>query len=168
MGSAVAATGLTTRAAAAPVQSRTAVVSSAFVGKSLRLKTALVATSAPVQKLRSIRADAGQTTATVPKAVARKANIKDIPASEFEGKTVFVRADLNVPLNGDLVITDDTRIRASVPTIEVLVKAGAKVVLASHLGRPKKGPENKFSLKPVAGMCSPNRSRLVECVLGFV
>lgn len=165
MRSAVAATGLTTRAAAAAVQSRTAVVSSAFVGKSLRLKTALVATSAaPVQKLRSIRADAGQTTATVPKAVARKANIKDIPASEFEGKTVFVRADLNVPLNGDLVITDDTRIRASVPTIEVLIKAGAKVVLASHLGRPKKGPENKFSLKPVAGMCSPNRSR----VLGFV
>lgn len=153
MRSAVVATGLTT-ATTKPVQSRTSVVSSAFVGKSLRLKTSL-ATTAVAPVFRSVRADAGQTTATVPKAAARKANIKDIPASEFEGKTVFVRADLNVPLNKDLVITDDTRIRASIPTIDVLVKAGAKVVLASHLGRPKSGPEAKFSLKPVAGMCSP-------------
>lgn len=164
MGSTVAATGVASRVAVttAPLQSRS--VSSAFVGKSLRLKTSLTTTSVPVQqhRLRSIRADAGQTTATVPKTVARKANIKDIPSSEFEGKTVFVRADLNVPLNSDLVITDDTRIRASVPTIEVLVKAGAKVVLASHLGRPKKGPEAKFSLKPVAARLSELLGQTVE------
>jgi hypothetical protein len=81
----------------------------------------------------------------------RKMNIKDVDVAEFKGKTVFVRADLNVPLNDKLSITDDTRIRASLPTIQYLTKAGAKVVLASHLGRPKKGPEEKFSLKPVAG-----------------
>ncbi|KAL2613201.1 hypothetical protein R1flu_024893 [Riccia fluitans] len=84
------------------------------------------------------------------KASDRKVSIADVPKSEFEGKTVFIRADLNVPLNKEREITDDTRIRASVPTIEYLLAAGAKVVLASHLGRPKSGPEEKFSLKPVS------------------
>ena len=155
MGSAVAATGLTTRVASqAAVQSRTT-VSSAFVGKSLRLKTSLASAVPAQQKFRAIRADAGAQTAQVDtkaQAAGRKANIKDLPEKEFQGKTVFVRADLNVPLDKEGVITDDTRIRASIPTIEYLVKNGAKVVLASHLGRPKKGPEDKFSLKPVAGM----------------
>lgn len=166
MGSAVAATGLAMRGATqASVQTR-ATVSSAFVGKSLRLKTSLSSAVPTQQKFRVVRADAGQAqTAQVDsksKPARRKANIKDIPASEFEGKTVFVRADLNVPLDKDLNITDDTRIRASVPTIELLVKDGAKVVLASHLGRPKKGPEAKFSLKPVAGRLSELLGQTVE------
>ncbi|MGO1538544.1 MAG: phosphoglycerate kinase [Leucobacter sp.] len=64
-------------------------------------------------------------------------------------KTVIVRCDLNVPL-GDGVITDDGRIRASLTTIRELREAGAKVVLVSHLGRPKGEPEDRFSLRPVA------------------
>jgi phosphoglycerate kinase len=62
---------------------------------------------------------------------------------------VFVRVDYNVPLEKG-AITDDTRIRASLPTLEHLLAAGARVVLASHLGRPKKGPSPELSLKPVA------------------
>jgi len=65
------------------------------------------------------------------------------------GKRVFVRADLNVPLS-DGTITDDGRIRAAVPTIAKLADAGAKVIVASHLGRPKGAPDPQFSLAPVA------------------
>jgi phosphoglycerate kinase len=65
------------------------------------------------------------------------------------GKRVFVRADLNVPLAGD-TITDDGRIRAAVPTITRLAAAGARVIVASHLGRPKGAPDPQFSLAPVA------------------
>jgi len=65
------------------------------------------------------------------------------------GKRVFVRADLNVPLDGD-TITDDGRIRAAVPSIRKLAGAGARVVVASHLGRPKGAPEERYSLAPVA------------------
>jgi phosphoglycerate kinase len=70
-------------------------------------------------------------------------------AEGVSGRTVLVRSDLNVPLDGDR-ITDDGRIRASLPTITALSKAGARVVVAAHLGRPKGGPEAKFSLAPVA------------------
>ncbi|MFE8937796.1 phosphoglycerate kinase [Streptomyces sp. NPDC007872] len=66
-----------------------------------------------------------------------------------EGKRVFVRADLNVPLDGT-TITDDGRIRAVVPTVEALADAGARVVVASHLGRPKGAPDPAFSLAPAA------------------
>src|SRR5699024_1976984 len=65
------------------------------------------------------------------------------------GKRVLVRCDLNVPLDGDQ-ITDDGRIRAALPTLTKLVDAGAKVVVAAHLGRPKGVPEEKYSLRPVA------------------
>ncbi|KOX17658.1 phosphoglycerate kinase [Saccharothrix sp. NRRL B-16348] len=65
------------------------------------------------------------------------------------GRRVLVRADLNVPLDGDR-ITDDGRVRASVPTIKALVDAGARVLVAAHLGRPKGEPDPKFSLAPVA------------------
>ncbi|MFE0628031.1 phosphoglycerate kinase [Streptomyces sp. NPDC058864] len=65
------------------------------------------------------------------------------------GKRVFVRADLNVPLSGT-TITDDGRIRAVVPTIAKLAEAGARVIVASHLGRPKGAPDPQFSLAPVA------------------
>jgi len=69
------------------------------------------------------------------------------------GRRVLVRSDLNVPLDGappDLRITDDGRIRASVPTIEALADAGARVVVVAHLGRPKGEPDPKYSLAPVA------------------
>ena len=68
---------------------------------------------------------------------------------DVAGKRVFVRADLNVPLSGT-DITDDGRIRAVAPTIAKLVAAGAKVIVASHLGRPKGAPDPQFSLAPVA------------------
>src|SRR3954451_24873263 len=68
---------------------------------------------------------------------------------DVSGKRVLVRADLNVPLDGE-TITDDGRIRASVPTIKALTGAGAKVVVCAHLGRPKGRPTSGLSLKPVA------------------
>jgi phosphoglycerate kinase len=72
---------------------------------------------------------------------------------DLRGKRVLVRSDLNVPLeyqdDGTAVITDDGRIRASVPTIERLADAGAKVLVVAHLGRPKGAPEAKYSLRPV-------------------
>jgi len=78
-----------------------------------------------------------------------KKSVGDLSEADLKGKKVLVRCDLNVPLDGK-TITDDTRIRASVPTIKYLMEKGAKVLLASHLGRPKSGPEDKFSLGPVA------------------
>jgi phosphoglycerate kinase len=87
-----------------------------------------------------------------------KMTIRDLPA--LAGTRVFVRVDYNVPLeNGQ--ITDDTRITASLPTLRFLIDAGAQLVLASHLGRPKKGPTPEFSLKPVAERLSVLLSRPV-------
>jgi len=68
---------------------------------------------------------------------------------DLRGRRVLVRSDLNVPLDGD-TITDDGRVRASVPTIETLLAAGARVIVMAHLGRPKGAPDPAFSLKPVA------------------
>lgn len=75
--------------------------------------------------------------------------IDELIAEGVDGKRVFVRADLNVPL-ADGRITDDGRIRAVLPTVKALVDAGAKVVVASHLGRPKGAPDPAFSLLPAA------------------
>ncbi|MES9522194.1 phosphoglycerate kinase [Streptomyces capoamus] len=75
--------------------------------------------------------------------------IDELLADGVSGKRVFVRADLNVPL-ADGAITDDGRIRAVLPTIKALADAGAKVVVASHLGRPKGAPDPAFSLLPAA------------------
>ncbi|MFI1187928.1 phosphoglycerate kinase [Streptomyces californicus] len=75
--------------------------------------------------------------------------IDELLAEGVAGKRVFVRADLNVPLDGT-TITDDGRIRAVVPTIAALAEAGARVVVASHLGRPKGAPDPAFSLAPAA------------------
>ncbi|MFG3420776.1 phosphoglycerate kinase [Micromonospora sp. NPDC047620] len=78
--------------------------------------------------------------------------LDDLLAEGVSGRRVLVRADLNVPLDkqtGD--ITDDGRIRAVLPTLGALVEAGAKVVVCSHLGRPKGAPDPQFSLRPVAG-----------------
>ena len=75
--------------------------------------------------------------------------LDDLLTEDLAGRTVLVRADLNVPLDGS-TITDDGRIRASVPTLKALTGAGAKVVVTAHLGRPKGAPEAKYSLAPVA------------------
>lgn len=68
----------------------------------------------------------------------------------LKGKRVFIRADFNVPLDANLMITDDRRIRSTLPTINYAIDEGAKVILASHLGRPKGKVDPKFSLAPVA------------------
>ena len=75
--------------------------------------------------------------------------MKTLEDLDVAGKRVLLRSDLNVPLDGDR-ITDDGRIRASVPTIKALLDKGATVVVAAHLGRPKGAPEAKYSLAPVA------------------
>ncbi|WP_338675833.1 phosphoglycerate kinase [Streptomyces sp. SCSIO 30461] len=75
--------------------------------------------------------------------------IDELLAEGVTGKRVFVRADLNVPLDGT-TITDDGRIRAVLPTVKALADAGARVVVASHLGRPKGAPDPAFSLAPAA------------------
>jgi phosphoglycerate kinase len=75
--------------------------------------------------------------------------LDDLLAEGVSGRRVLVRADLNVPLDGE-TITDDGRVRASLPTIRRLTQAGARVVVTAHLGRPKDTPDPKFSLKPVA------------------
>ncbi|GAA4881178.1 phosphoglycerate kinase [Pseudonocardia benzenivorans] len=79
--------------------------------------------------------------------------LDDLLDEGVEGRTVLVRSDLNVPLDGDR-ITDDGRIRASVPTISELSGAGAIVVITAHLGRPKGGPDPALSLAPVASRLS--------------
>jgi len=73
-----------------------------------------------------------------------------IQAGGLRGKRVLVRSDLNVPLDAAGTITDDGRVRASVPTIKALTEAGARVVVCAHLGRPKGVPDARYSLAPVA------------------
>jgi phosphoglycerate kinase len=93
-----------------------------------------------------------------------KLNVADLGKSDLEGKRVLVRADLNVPLDKDQNITDDTRIRAAIPTLKYLVENGAKILLTSHLGRPKNGPEDKFRLTPVVPRLSELLGTKVEKV----
>jgi phosphoglycerate kinase len=73
--------------------------------------------------------------------------MKTVDNYNFAGKRALVRVDFNVPLNDKFEITDDTRIKAAIPTIKKILKDGGSVVLMSHLGRPKEKPEDKFSLK---------------------
>ncbi len=75
-----------------------------------------------------------------------KLTINDL---DLRGKRVFIRVDFNVPLK-DAVVTDDTRIRETLPTLRLAIEKGARLVLASHLGRPKGGPDPKYSLRPAA------------------
>ncbi len=76
--------------------------------------------------------------------------MKSVRDVDVKGKRVFVRVDYNLPMDKDCRITDDNRIRATLDLVQYLIKQGARIILASHLGRPKQGPEKKFSLAPAA------------------
>ena len=73
--------------------------------------------------------------------------MKTLDSYDFSGKKALVRVDFNVPLNDKFEITDDTRIKATVPTINKILNSGGSCILMSHLGRPKDGPTEKYSLK---------------------
>jgi phosphoglycerate kinase len=88
--------------------------------------------------------------------------LDDLLAEGVSGRGVLVRSDLNVPLDDDGNITDPGRIIASVPTLKALSDAGAKVVVTAHLGRPKGGPDPKFSLAPVATALGEKLDRHVQ------
>lgn len=81
----------------------------------------------------------------------------------FKNKRAIIRVDFNVPLNDSFQVTDDTRIRAAIPTIKKILSEGGAVILMSHLGRPKNGPETKYSLKHILG----NLSKLLDIDVEF-
>jgi phosphoglycerate kinase len=93
-------------------------------------------------------------------------NLDDLLAEGVAGRGVLVRSDLNVPLGDDGAITDPGRITASVPTLKALLDAGARVVVTAHLGRPKGGPDPKFSLAPVAASLGEQLGRHVQLAGG--
>jgi len=84
-----------------------------------------------------------------PAAPGKQMNKLTIDDLDLRGKRVFIRVDFNVPLK-DGVVTDDTRIRETLPTLRIAMQKGGRIVLASHIGRPKGGPEPKYSLLPAA------------------
>src|ERR1700756_984968 len=88
-----------------------------------------------------------------------KLTINDL---DLRGKRVFIRVDFNVPLKNG-VVSDDTRIRETLPTLRLAIQKGGRLVLASHLGRPKGGPDPKYSLAPVA----QTLAELLERSVGF-
>ena len=88
-----------------------------------------------------------------------KLSITDL---DLDGKRVFLRVDFNVPLNESGNVTDDNRIRAALPTIRYALERGARLVLASHLGRPKGKPDPKYSLGPAARRLSELLGREVR------
>ncbi len=90
--------------------------------------------------------------------------MKTVDSVNFSGKRAVIRVDFNVPFNEKFEVTDETRIKAAVPTIKKILKDGGSVVLMSHLGRPKDGPIDKFSLKHIV----KNVSIALGVELGFV
>ena len=80
--------------------------------------------------------------------------MQTIDTYDFKGKKTLIRVDFNVPLDENFKITDDTRIRAALPTIKKVIGDGGSVILMSHFGRPKNGPEDKFSMKHLVGHIS--------------
>jgi phosphoglycerate kinase len=93
-----------------------------------------------------------------------KLTVKDL---DVRGKRVFLRVDYNVPMeekNGQMVINDLTRIRATLPTLDYLIEQGARLILAAHLGRPKGKPEPSMSLRPVAAQLAELLGRPVAFV----
>ncbi len=89
--------------------------------------------------------------------------MKTIDDFNFRNRKALIRVDFNVPLNSDFKVTDETRITAAIPTIKKILNDGGSVVLMSHLGRPKEGPEEKFSLKHII----PNLSEKLEVDIKF-
>src|SRR4030065_252126 len=98
-----------------------------------------------------------------------KMTITDLPDDDYKGKKIFVRVDFNVPVEKGKV-SEDYRIRRSIPTIEYLARKGAAVILASHLGRPKGKVNQKLSLRPIAdrlsGILKVDEVRFVEDCVG--
>ena len=77
--------------------------------------------------------------------------MQNISTFDFSNKKALIRVDFNVPLDENLDVTDNTRIEAAIPTIKKVINGGGSVILMSHLGRPKNGPEERFSLKHIVG-----------------
>ena len=94
----------------------------------------------------------------------KKKTVRDLSDAQVKGKRVLLRVDFNVPLNENGEVTDDTRIRAALPTIKLLMERGGRPVILSHLGRPKGKPEPKYSLQPV----SNRLMELMGCNVVFV
>lgn len=80
--------------------------------------------------------------------------MKTVDTIDFAGKRAVIRVDFNVPLNDQFQVTDTTRIRAAIPTLKKILKDGGSIVLMSHLGRPKEGPTNKYSLQHIVSEVS--------------
>ena len=89
--------------------------------------------------------------------------MKTIEDYNFGGRKALIRVDFNVPLNSDLEVTDETRIKAAIPTIKKILEDGGSCILMSHLGRPKEGPEHKFSLQHII----PNLSKRLGVEVKF-
>lgn len=88
--------------------------------------------------------------------------MKTLDQFNFQGKKALIRVDFNVPLNDEFEITDDTRIKAAMPTIKKILADGGSAILMSHLGRPKDGPEEKFSLKYLVNTLSERLGTTVK------
>ena len=82
--------------------------------------------------------------------------MKTIDSLNFQNKRALIRVDFNVPLNDAFEVTDETRIKAAAPTIKKILEKGGSVILMSHLGRPKEGPTNKYSLKHIVNTVAKN------------
>ncbi|HTX96346.1 MAG TPA: phosphoglycerate kinase [Mycobacterium sp.] len=94
--------------------------------------------------------------------------LHELLAQDVSGRAVLVRSDLNVPIDEDGDITDRGRIVASIPTLDALARAGAKVVVTAHLGRPSSAPDPRYSLRPVAAALGEELGRHVELAADVV